>query len=554
MIIKKEFYYGKCKFELYNSPAIRQIGQNIEDKGLKFSILTQIPDGVSIKGSNSSDKITKWANTLGLKFSNKNQIKLTELDALMQDDLVKDFTIKYLKQYEYSHRDYENFAAGFEENLSVVSDFSKNEYASELYTVLKQRCTEDITAISKILTKRFENSDKSAIEEELPLIKSLLEAKTPDGEFIFGYSNASDNSEKRMFSGMENILDAKKNDPSKYEQLMELVKLTEKGKIPPSVIGILPKNANINPKFLSALKETYKSEESAKTGDVFISGGKLKYRTEMEDIPIKMSKETFETLFPPVETMALSQGQLGDCYFVSAVYDFLKNPQAKGIIYSMFEEKNGDIIVTIPDCKEYPVCFPKKILKKEGKKNVGAALGIQMLEDAYKQTRSKKYGVENQMFILEGGNQVRVYDAFLNNKNSAFYYTGDNLELKTDEIEKEIKDIENKIIELEKKPGYNDDKDKADKTLLEQAFYLLEQKRLGKIQEYTAIKRSLSEELETSEEKFHGVNEEELLNILIEESRDKSNLISVGSKFSDDCTDEERLLYPSHACIQCFKC
>ncbi|MCD7779165.1 MAG: hypothetical protein LUH05_00645 [Candidatus Gastranaerophilales bacterium] len=170
-------------------------------------------------------------------------------------------------------------------------------------------------------------------------LKLFILTQIPDGEFIFGYSNASDNSEKRVFFGMENILNAKKNDPAKYEQLMELVQLTKKGKIPPYVIGILQKNANINPKFLSALKEIYKSEESAKTGDVFISDGQLKYRTGTEDIPVKMSKETFETLFPPVETMALSQGQLGDCYFVSAVYDFLKNPQAKGIIYSMFEEK-----------------------------------------------------------------------------------------------------------------------------------------------------------------------------------------------------------------------
>ena len=80
-------------------------------------------------------------------------------------------------------------------------------------------------------------------------------------------------------------------------------------------------------------------------GDVFDIGGQLYYRNKNNLEELKIDKNCFEQLFSNIGNLAISQGALGDCYFVAAIYDLINNPNTKGKIYQLFELSNHQFLI-----------------------------------------------------------------------------------------------------------------------------------------------------------------------------------------------------------------
>ncbi len=492
----------------------------------------------------NSDFVRLAANTLthkSGKFScfNIPSDKLTELNKFTKDELTAKFLKDYLKTHDKNGFDISIELSQIEEQIAPVVEFTKKEGAKDFYDLLSERSYNDISGISEILSKRIDGLTGPERKELYSVLKILLGAKTPKGNNIFGYSKASDTTEKMLLSGIENILDAKENDPEKFEQLMELLNLTESGAIPPSVLGVLPKKAEINTDFLTLIKQP--------KDKIIEQDGKIFYKNKNEMTLLKMDRETFEELFPPVQTMALGQGQLGDCYLVSAIFDFMKNPTAKGLIYQMFEQNGDEITVTIPDAKDFPIKFSKKEFLTNKNQQVNASLGIQMLEEAYSKTRSLKYGTTDKITAIEGGTQFGVYDALLGQKVSNGFYLSDDSDRKPptrEEILEDITEIEACIEKLKKE--IKDIKYSKDMTLCEQTDYFINEDKKRNLRTLEALERMFFEDMEATLDNIHMVSSGELLETLVKYGNDDNYLIALGTKNGDDL-DKDRLICGKHA-------
>lgn len=120
-------------------------------------------------------------------------------------------------------------------------------------------------------------------------------------------------------------------------------------------------------------------------GDVFQHDGKLFVRESEETFtPLKLSKEKFDKLFPPLSS-AFNQGQVGDCWLVSAIDNMLDNPKARAEIFKAFEQNGDDIIIKIGYEKSN---FPNGIVVDANGKQINGADGIKMLEQHFADKRS----------------------------------------------------------------------------------------------------------------------------------------------------------------------
>ncbi len=111
----------------------------------------------------------------------------------------------------------------------LKTGFCSSKDVSMFYDLLKKREYEDIDGLINVILANIQHSSKKELNEFYMVLKKLLEAKTPDGKFIFGISIVSDSTSKQMLSGIENILDAKRNNFALYEQYLKLLELSEKG-------------------------------------------------------------------------------------------------------------------------------------------------------------------------------------------------------------------------------------------------------------------------------------------------------------------------------------
>lgn len=488
--------------------------------------------------------------------------RLDSFEPLVKNPLTKAYSESYFFKRKGNYLYTEEIFDKFEKAVKDIEDFAKLKNSSIFYDLLTKRNSDDISELVKILKDKITTDDDKEINELHSLLKTLLEAKTPEGKFIFGSSKVSDKTSKTMLSGIENILNSRKNNPKQFETLMNLLYLTKQGKIPLSVLAILAKDGKINPDFILAVEKMQKGENSivqysdrikalleAKSGEVVQIENELFYKDRVRLSKIDLEVETFNKLFPKVETMALSQGQLGDCYLVGAIYDFMKNPHGRKEIFQMFSQDKDDIIVTIPDAKEFPIRFSNKVFLKDGEKNINAPLGIQMLEEAYKQTRALKYSTSSKMTSIEGGDQMRVYNAFLGKKDAKSYFYSvktkesktscpDEIEYDVEKIGKEIEDLKSIVKNLKDSDSYWAHMD-----------YLLDRETIERINRLEALQRCLYEYDEQEDNYEILNNNDEMLDRLLKLSNSPfcNYIISLGTKRGDDWFDKSKLIDSAHA-------
>lgn len=89
------------------------------------------------------------------------------------------------------------------------------------------------------------------------------------------------------------------------------------------------------------------------TGEVGEINGKLYCNAGGRLVEIKMERETFERLFPRDQILNIQQGDIGDCWLISTIGNYMRNPETRHYIYQMFEEcaGSGDIVVRFSDSK-----------------------------------------------------------------------------------------------------------------------------------------------------------------------------------------------------------
>ena len=126
------------------------------------------------------------------------------------------------------------------------------------------------------------------------------------------------------------------------------------------------------------------SSNEAKDGEVYIENGKLFMKNGESRIPINISKEKFEELFPYLTKMDQFDGNdfLADCYLVAELDALMDKVKGKAIIYSMFSQVGNDIVVTIPG--QSPITFKNGIVLDAGGTQIqGNQIGLKMIEQAY---------------------------------------------------------------------------------------------------------------------------------------------------------------------------
>ena len=132
-------------------------------------------------------------------------------------------------------------------------------------------------------------------------------------------------------------------------------------------------------------------------GEVCSVGGRLYVNDNGNAIPINMSKQKFEELFPPLKCAAMQQDSgTHICVATSQINSMLETPGGRARLFSMLEEgADGSITVNLSNGGR-PVKFPSgKPIRLQSKFMTNAPDGIQMIEQAFMADNIKPSSVDN---------------------------------------------------------------------------------------------------------------------------------------------------------------
>ena len=243
-------------------------------------------------------------------------------------------------------------------------------------------CLEDINHSGFTNKKDF----LSQFIEDLECIKRMTNT---NGEKLF------DSSIESLYS-MKSILQAKYNNPERYQEIMDLYKLTKSGKAPDYIIKNLIPEARFHKLAKSDIeclksgknyfqrfsKTTSHDDITNKTelGEVISIDGQMYVRGKNDIEKLKLDEEMYKKLFPALGRYCLSQ--VGDsCYFVSALDGMIKNPETRIDMYKMFEQiGKHKVRVKLPKENIKPVEFNLSDISEFNDEYVHGALGYKLIE------------------------------------------------------------------------------------------------------------------------------------------------------------------------------
>ena len=119
-----------------------------------------------------------------------------------------------------------------------------------------------------------------------------------------------------------------------------------------SDIELLKKDKSVVPEFKKGtpVKEAF---NKTKVGDVVQIGEKMYINDGEKLYPWKMTREKYNELFPPIKRYMIQQGDVPNCFFVSALKKCMNNPYSRADIYKSFEADGEDIYCTIRAYKDF---------------------------------------------------------------------------------------------------------------------------------------------------------------------------------------------------------
>ncbi|MBR2430547.1 hypothetical protein IKB17_03675 [bacterium] len=155
------------------------------------------------------------------------------------------------------------------------------------------------------------------------------------------------------------LLEAKFNDPQRYDEILTLIRLNKEGKIKYFPSFVMP-NGKTNPlvkqdmeailsgkNYYEQFSRLEPTEILAKTklGDVFSVGDKMYVRDVSGYIPLKMDKKTYELLFPPVDRYAMAQGASQNCGAIAVINNMVQVPSNRVKLLQLYEQNGNKVTV-----------------------------------------------------------------------------------------------------------------------------------------------------------------------------------------------------------------
>lgn len=256
------------------------------------------------------------------------------------------------------------------------------------------------------------------------------------------------------------LSDLVQKDPNRFERLVNsgYFELCSEGKCNIyDLIKNLETNKFFSKHYLEDVKRLYSGDPLVKefpkgadlktvakevpSGEPACVDGKMYVNEDGVMKPLNISKEKFEELFPLEGRFNTHQGNLGDCWLISALDNLMDLPIGRAKLFQMISQDGDDLVITFPNKNnEEPIQirFPKgEIQNSLSGKQLYGCKGLSLIEKAYsimrgrdKNSQITKYEMESivdidaQMKVLEGGVSEEFISAILgyNYKESDYDY------------------------------------------------------------------------------------------------------------------------------------
>lgn len=223
-------------------------------------------------------------------------------------------------------------------------------------------------------------------------------------------------------------------------------------------------NIPIEDLFVPKFNSEEEAVQNSKAGDVYqLNDEKNIYYNNGKSVSqLKMDKETYMKLFPPIERFSTKQQRNGDCYLISTINSIFQNPETRNHIFDCFEQDGDDVKVKFPNSdKVYTI--KNGSLKEHGtlteSQYIKGAEGIKILECIYGDLKRDKYMDHAQSkFDAEADAAVKELLEVQNlsvkkeNRLSAIEQYQRDIEY-LESIENKDEKIKNKINQLKSKVG-----------------------------------------------------------------------------------------------------
>lgn len=196
--------------------------------------------------------------------------------------------------------------------------------------------------------------------------------------------------------------------PQRYQQMTEsgMFELLKKGKLSEDVFTNIDDNLYFTENFLGDINRIYHGKPLVRKlpegtrlenlrylieeGETGFLNGKLYAIQKGKPVELQLSKEKFEELFPFMERFKTAQGEIGDCWLVSSIDNFMSNPTQRVEIYKLFRQDGNDILIKYPNGKNELRFINGEPFDDKGRLCSGAK-GIRMLEQSFIFHRAKAY-------------------------------------------------------------------------------------------------------------------------------------------------------------------
>ena len=227
------------------------------------------------------------------------------------------------------------------------------------------------------------------------------------------------------------VLQAKYNNPERYQEIMDLLALQKQGKAPKWALQVLFPESSFHALPKSDMQKLLKGEHyypqlttltddmvtKLEVGEAFSVGKEMFVKTAKGYEKLKIDAQTYEKLFPPIERYALSQGPLGNCHLMATMDSIIKNPESRIEFYKMFEQVDNGVKCTLAGYKDAGIVYHFDDLSQlYTKMNMNGSLGHKMIEYTYATNRTNEMLSSPCYLIQEAATQktkngvIRIFD------------------------------------------------------------------------------------------------------------------------------------------------
>ena len=196
---------------------------------------------------------------------------------------------------------------------------------------------------------------------------------------------------KKFQAGMADVDSIATSRPEVSQKLVRAIEMEKNGQ---TLVKTL--DPNINPKNIA---------QHVDDGNVCAIGSRLYVNDNGTAVPLKMSKEKFEELFPPVGCALTDQNAVNSCWLVSQINAMTESSGGRVNLYTMLEQDGNDILVHLKN-RETPIRFSggKPVNYENIQLGEGAAPGLDMI---YQSVLSERLSVGG---IVDGLNKTKISD------------------------------------------------------------------------------------------------------------------------------------------------